>query len=418
MTRHNHAVTYDAYLKFSYLWVELQKCLYKRGYFHNSMITKRASEIPPFIVMDVLEKAQEMERRGEDIIHLEVGEPDFDTPECIREACCRAMRDGKTHYTNSLGLLELREAICEHYFDQYNVTISPDQVLVTSGTSPAMLILFAAILERGDEVIISDPHYACYPNFIRFFEGIPVSVNVYEDDGFQYTSEAIKEKISQRTKGIMINSPSNPTGNLLSAERMAEIASLGVPVISDEIYHGLVYEDKAHSILEFTDNAFVFNGFSKTYAMTGWRLGYLIAPKYTIRPMQKLLQNLFISANSFVQWGGVTALRAAGGEVIRMRNIYNERRTFLIKRLREIGLGIKVEPTGAFYVLGNIKSFSNDSYKMAFEILEKARVGVTPGIDFGKNCEGYLRFSYANSLENIEEGINRIEKYLKETYKV
>jgi (5-formylfuran-3-yl)methyl phosphate transaminase len=382
------------------------------------MITKRASEIPPFIVMDVLEKAQEMQRKGEDIIHLEVGEPDFDTPECIREACCRAMRDGKTHYTNSLGLLELREAICEHYFDQYNVTISPDQVLVTSGTSPAMLILFAAILERCDEVIISDPRYACYPNFIRFFEGIPVSVNVYEDEGFQYTSEAIKEKITQRTKGIIINSPSNPTGNLLSAERMAEIASLGVPVISDEIYHGLVYEDKAHSILEFTDNAFVFNGFSKTYAMTGWRLGYLIAPKYTIRPMQKLLQNLFISANSFVQWGGVTALRAAGGEVIRMKNIYNERRTFLIKRLREIGLGIKVEPTGAFYVLGNIKSFSNDSYKMAFEILEKARVGVTPGIDFGKNCEGYLRFSYANSLENIEEGINRIEKYLKETYKV
>jgi (5-formylfuran-3-yl)methyl phosphate transaminase len=380
------------------------------------MITKRASEIPPFIVMDVLEKAQEMQRRGEDIIHLEVGEPDFDTPECIREACCRAMRDGKTHYTNSLGLLELREAICEHYFDQYNVTISPDQVLVTSGTSPAMLILFAAILERGDEVIISDPHYACYPNFIRFYEGIPVSVNVYEDEGFQYTSEAIKEKITKRTKGIMINSPSNPTGNLLSAERMAEIASLGVPVISDEIYHGLVYEDKAHSILEFTDNAFVFNGFSKTYAMTGWRLGYLIAPKYTIRPMQKLLQNLFISANSFVQWGGVTALREAGGEVIRMRSIYNERRMFLIKRLREIGLGIKVAPTGAFYVLGNIKSFSNDSYKMAFDILEKARVGVTPGIDFGKNCEGYLRFSYANSLENIDEGINRIEKYLKETY--
>jgi aspartate/methionine/tyrosine aminotransferase len=285
---------------------------------------------------------------------------------------------------------------------------------VTSGTSPAMLILFATILERGDEIIISDPHYACYPNFISFFEGVPVPVNVYEDEGFQYTTEAIQEKISGRTKGIIINSPSNPTGNLLSAERMAEIASLGVPVISDEIYHGLVYEDREHSILEFTDNAFVFNGFSKKYAMTGWRLGYLIAPKSYIRSMQKLLQNLFISANSFVQWGGVTALREAGDEVFRMRNIYNERRKYLSKRLREIGLGVKVEPTGAFYILGNIKAFSNDSYKTAFDILEKARVGVTPGIDFGKNCEGYLRFSYANSLENIEEGINRLEKYLKE----
>ena len=384
----------------------------------NSMITKRASDILPFIVMDVLEKAQEMQRRGEDIIHLEVGEPDFDTPECIREACCRAMRNGETHYTHSLGLLELREAICEHYFNKYNVTISPDQIVVTSGTSPAMLVLFATILNNDDEIIISDPHYACYPNFIRFFEGIPVSVNVYEEEGFQYTSEAIKEKMTHRTKGIVINSPSNPTGNLLHPDRIAEIASLGVPVISDEIYHGLVYEDKEHSILEFTDDAFVLNGFSKAYAMTGWRLGYLIAPKHYIRPMQKLLQNLFISANSFVQWGGVTALREAGSEVVRMRNIYNERRKFLIRRLREIGLGVKVEPTGAFYVLGNIKSFSQDSYKMAFEILEKARVGVTPGIDFGKNCEGYLRFSYANSLENIKEGINRLEKYLKETYSV
>jgi len=382
------------------------------------MITKRSSEILPFIVMDVLEKAQEMQRKGEDIIHLEVGEPDFDTPECIREACYRAIRNGKTHYTHSLGLLELREAICDHYFDKYHVDVSPDQVIVTSGTSPAMLVLFAAILDKGDEIIISDPHYACYPNFIKFFEGIPVTVNVYEEEGFQFTTDAIREKISTHTQGILINSPSNPTGNLLSAERMAEIASLGIPIISDEIYHGLVYEDKEHSILEFTDNAFVFNGFSKSYAMTGWRLGYLIAPKPFIRPIQKLMQNLFISANSFVQWAGVTALREAGNEVVRMRSVYNERRKFIIRRLREIGLGVKVEPTGAFYVLGNIKSFSNDSYKMAFEILEKAKVGVTPGIDFGKNCEGYLRFSYANSIENIDEGIRRLEKYLKETYRV
>ena len=378
------------------------------------MITKRATQITPFIVMDVLEKAEEMQRRGQDVIHLEVGEPDFDTPECIKEACWRAIRDGKTHYTHSLGLAELREAICEHYFNRYGVTVSPDQVIVTSGTSPAMLILFATILERGDEVIISDPHYACYPNFINFFEGAPVCVNVYEDDGFQYTPDAIKEKITPRTKGIMINSPSNPTGNLLGRERMEEIASLGIPVISDEVYHGLVYEGKEHSILEFTNNAIVFNGFSKTYAMTGWRLGYLIAPPAFIRPMQKIQQNLFISANSFVQWGGVAALREAGMDVVRMRQIYNERRKYIIRRLREIGLGIRVEPTGAFYVLANIKAICRDSYRLAFDILEKAGVGVSPGVDFGANCEGYLRFSYANSLENIEEGIRRIERYLSE----
>lgn len=379
------------------------------------MVTKRASEIPPFIVMDILEKAQEMERRGKDIIHLEVGEPDFDTPECIKEACYRAIRDGKTHYANSLGLIELREAICEHYFTKYGVDISPDRVIVTSGTSPAMFLLFSALIEKGDEVIISDPHYACYPNYISFFEGVPARVNVSEENGFQYTSEGIGERITPQTRGIMINSPSNPTGNLLSAKMMSEIASYGIPVISDEIYHGLVYEgNQEHSILEFTDNAFVMNGFSKAYAMTGWRLGYLIAPKEYIRPMQKIQQNFFISANSFVQWGGIAALREAGNDVVRMKNIFNERRKFIIKRLREIGLGITVEPTGAFYILGNIKEFSTNSYEMAFDILDKAHVGVTPGIDFGKNCEGYLRFSYANSIENIGEGIDRIEKYLKD----
>jgi len=378
------------------------------------MIARRTSDISPFIVMDVLEKAQEMERKGEDIVHLEVGEPDFDTPSCIKEACDRAIRDGKTHYTHSLGLFELREAICEYYFTHYGVTVSPDQVIVTSGTSPALFLIFAAMLEKGEEVIISDPHYACYPNFISLMEGVPVSVNVFEEEGFQYTPQAIEEKISPFTRAIMINSPSNPTGNLLDSERMAAIAALGLPVISDEIYHGLVYEDREHSILEFTDNAFVLNGFSKQFAMTGWRLGYLIAPKDYMRPMQKVQQNLFISANSFVQWGGVAALQEAEADVIRMRDIFNTRRKFMIQRLRDMGLGIAVEPTGAFYVLGNIKGYDTGSYEMAFDILEKAKVGVTPGIDFGKNCEGYLRFSYANSMENIEKGLGRIENYLKE----
>jgi len=377
------------------------------------MITKRATEISPFIVMDVLERAQQLEREGRDIIHLEVGEPDFDTPQCVIDACTAALQTGKTHYTHSLGLFELREAIADHYKDKYGVTVSPDQIVVTSGTSPAMFLFFSALLERGDEVIISDPHYACYPNFISFLEGVPVAVTVDEEEGFQYTPDAIRNKISPRTKGIMINSPSNPTGNLLSAERMKQIADLGLPVISDEIYHGLVYDDEEHSILEFTDNAIVFNGFSKAYAMTGWRLGYLIAPKEYIRPMQKIQQNILICANSFVQWGGVAALREAQDDSHRMRDIFNERRKYIVKRLRDMGLGIAVEPTGAFYVLGKIKHFSNDSYKTAFDILEKVGVGVSPGIDFGTNCEGYLRFSYATSMENIKEGLDRIEEYVK-----
>jgi aspartate/methionine/tyrosine aminotransferase len=380
------------------------------------MISKKSSKIQPFIVMEVMEKAAEMERKGEHIIHLEVGEPDFDTPQCIKDAAIEAIKAGKTHYTHSLGLIELREAVAEYYHHQYGVSICPEQILVTSGTSPAMLLAFFALLEPGDEVIISDPHYACYPNFVTLADGVPNFVKVFEEDGFQYRPEVIAERIGKRTKVILVNSPSNPTGNLLEPERMKEISALKPRIISDEIYHGLVYEGRAHSMLEFTDRCFVINGFSKLYAMTGWRLGYIIVPGEFIRPLQKMHQNFFISANAFVQWAGVAALRYAQKDVECMRETFDKRRKFIITQLRELGFGISVEPTGAFYVLANARKFSKDSFKFAFEILQEAKVGVTPGIDFGKNAEGYLRFSYANSLENIKEGMGRIESYIKHKF--
>jgi (5-formylfuran-3-yl)methyl phosphate transaminase len=376
-------------------------------------ITKKANEIPPFVVMDILERAHELEREGRRIVHLQIGEPDFPTPGCICDAACEAIRGGETHYTHSLGLIELREAICAHYLEKYGVTIEPDRILVSSGTSPALFLIFAALLEAGDEIIMSDPHYPCYPNFAGFLGGRAVPVRTEEADGFQLRAEEIKKEIGPRTKGILINSPSNPTGNLLSAKRMEEIAGLGPPIISDEIYHGLVYGEREHSILEFTDNAFVLNGFSKAYAMTGWRLGYLIAPRVFVRPLQKMQQNFYISAGSVSQWAGVAALTQAGPDVERMKAVYDERRRYMIRRVRELGFGLKVEPAGAFYMLANARHLSPDSYELAFEILEKAGVGVSPGIEFGKNAEGYLRFSYANSLENIKEGLDRIEAFIK-----
>ncbi len=377
------------------------------------MISKRTREMTSFIVMDVLEKACEMEKQGKHIIHLEVGEPDFDTPECVKESACNAINDGFTHYTHSLGLIELREAICDYYHAAYNVGVDPDQIIVTSGSSPAIFMTFAALLEKDDQVIVSDPHYACYPNFIRFVQGVPVFVPVYEKDGFQYRPEAIQANITDRTKAIFINSPANPTGNLLSSRRMRKIADFSPWIVSDEIYHGLVYEEKEHSILEFTDRAFVLNGFSKLFAMTGLRLGYLIAPKNFVRAIQKLQQNFFISANAMVQKAAISALQNAGDDVLRMKETYNRRRKFMIRRLREIGLGITVEPTGAFYVFANVKHITGDSYKLAFDILQNAGVGVAPGIDFGTHGEGYLRFSYANSMENIAEGMDRLEQYFK-----
>ena len=376
------------------------------------MIARRAQEITPFLVMEILERAVELEAKGDHIIHLEVGEPDFSTPACIKAAADRAVKEGKTGYTHSLGILPLREAIAEHYHNKYGVQVSPDQILVTAGTSPAMWLVFSAILEAGDQVILADPRYACYANYVRFCGGEPVSVDVFEEDGFQFRPEAVAAKLTPRAKAILINSPANPTGTLLSAERMAALADLGPLVLSDEIYHGLVYEGRERCILEFTDRAVVFNGFSKAYAMTGWRLGYAIVPPELIRVLQKMHQNFFISANAFVQAAGIEALRKAEPEVIRMRAIYDERRRFIIPALRRLGFGIATEPTGAFYVLANAKRFTSDSYAFAFEILEQAKVGVTPGVDFGANGEGYMRFSYANSLENIAEALRRLEAFL------
>jgi aspartate/methionine/tyrosine aminotransferase len=380
------------------------------------VICRRLEEMTSFIVMDVLERAQEMERAGESVIHLEVGEPDFNTPEAVRLSAIEALRRGDTHYTHSLGTPGLREAICDYYAQTYGVdNIGPDQVVVTSGTSPAFLVGMSAILECGDEVILSNPHYACHPNFVRFLEAVPKMIQVYEEDGFQYRPESIKAALTERTKAILINSPANPTGNLLAEDRMAEIADIGRLILSDEIYHGLVYEGRARSVLEFTQNCIVFNGFSKLFAMTGWRLGYLIVPRHMIRPIQKMVQNFFISANSVAQAAGYTALTdpSVREDIAKMLETYDQRRKFMIPRLREIGFGITVEPTGAFYVFANARKFTQDSYSFAFEILENAKVGITPGVDFGSNGEGYVRFSYANSMENIEEGLDRIERYLK-----
>lgn len=379
-----------------------------------TQVSSRSQKITSFIVMDVLERAHELEKEGRDIIHLEVGEPDFPTPPPISEAAINAIRREETHYTHSLGLLELREAVCEHYSDKYGVTIDPGRVVITSGTSPALFMIYSALLDPGDEIILSNPHYPCYPNFALFLRAIPSFVDVYEEDGFQYRPSEIRKKISERTEAVLINSPSNPTGNLLSPERMGEIAEIGLPVISDEIYHGLVYGEKEHSILEFTDHAFVVNGFSKLHAMTGWRLGYAIVPPDFVRPIQKIQQNFYISASSIAQWAGIAALTKADREIDKIRSVYNERRLFMIDRLKKMGFKLPVEPKGAFYVFVNAGHISDNSYDLSFEILEKAGVGVTPGIDFGKNGEGYLRFSYANSIENIAEGLNRLEKYLKE----
>ena len=378
------------------------------------MIAKRAGTIVPFLAVEVFQRAQELERQGADIIHLEFGEPDFDTPPVIREAAEKALKDGRTRYAHSLGLVPLREAIAERYLARYGVTVSPDQVLVTAGTSPAMLLLFSTLLDPGDHVLLTDPHYAVYPNLIRYPGGEPIFAATFEAEGFQCRTDELAALVTPRTKAALINSPANPTGAVMPAERLRAVGGLGPWAISDEIYHGLTYEGEEHTILEYTDRAFVLNGFSKAYAMTGWRLGYLIAPREFMRPLQTAHGNFFISTNEFVQWAALAALREASEDAERFRRIFDERRHAMVAGLRRIGLGVAVPPTGAFYVLANAQGFGTDSKALAFDILEHAHVGVTPGVDFGRRAEGFLRFSYANSLERIEEAIERIGRYFAE----
>lgn len=376
-------------------------------------LSQRARQVTPFLAMEIMEQAKLLEQQGRDIIYLCLGEPDFPTPQKIINAATKAIATGHTGYTHSLGLLELRQQICDHYQHRYGVSVSPEQVLVSSGTSPLMLLLFAALLDEGDELILTNPGYACYANFIRFNGGTPVEIHTRAEDGFQPRPDEVKKVLTPRSRGLLINSPSNPTGSLMPGDWMEQLAKLDIPIISDEIYHGLTYQGEERSILEFTDQAFVLGGFSKAYAMTGWRLGYLIAPPEAVRVLQSLHQNFIICAGSFIQHAGITALRDCQDDVETMRQAYDERRQYLVARLRQLGFTIHSEPVGAFYVLADARHLSDDSMALAHEILNQTGVAVTPGIDFGSGAEGFIRFSYANSMENLTLATERLQQWLQ-----
>ncbi len=382
-----------------------------------SPVSRRADAIRPFVVMDIVALAKRLQAEGRDIVRLEIGDPDMPTPEVVKEAAERAMHAGHTGYTESAGIPDLREAISARYVRDYDVRVDPDDIIVTQGTSPAMLLLFGTLLDPGDEVIISDPCYPAYANYINFLGGVPVPVRVRAEEGFTFRSAEVRAAITPRTRAIMINSPANPMGTVLGEKDLAELAAIAeehsLYIASDEIYHGLQFEGKERSILEFTDRAFVLNGFSKAYAMTGWRLGYMIAPRQFVRPAEKIQQNFFLCANHFVQVAGAVALAQVGGEVDRMRAIYDERRRYLIGALRGIGLRIATEPTGAFYVFADASHWGEDSLDLAYRLLHEAGVATAPGIDFGSGGEGFLRFSYATSMDRLKEGVSRLDTWAK-----
>lgn len=374
---------------------------------------QRAASIEPFLAMEVAERAFALEREGADVVHLELGEPDFEAPREAVQACAAALLAGDTHYTDSRGLPELREAVAREKSARAGVRIDPERVLVTSGTSPAMLLVFGLLVEPGAEVLIPTPHYPCYPNFVRFCGGVPVLVPTDAANGFQIDVDAVRRAITPRTAALIFGSPANPTGAVQRADTLAALASLGVPLVSDEIYDGLVFDGgTAPSALAACEDAFVLDGFSKRYAMTGFRLGFAIVPPAALRPLQVMQQNLFISCNHFVQRAGVAALAHGEGTRRAMLDAYTRRRRRLIEGLRAIGFEIPVPPAGAFYVFADARRFGADSRALAFDLLERAHVAATPGVDFGAAGEGFLRFSLSAPDAQIETALERLAKAL------
>ncbi len=377
---------------------------------------KRIAQIKSFIAMDILEMAQTLQAQGKEIISLALGEPDFKPPAISVSALKHAIEDNITKYTHSQGILELREEICFFYKKKYGVNIASDQIFITAGTSPAMLITFGCLVEKNDEVLLSDLHYPCYPNFLYFYDAKPVFVPTQASDGFAIDPNIIKNYQTAKTKAMLITSPCNPSGHVLSAKTLKAYAKSNILLLSDEIYHGLTYQGKEHSILEFTDQAIVFNGFSKSYAMTGFRLGYVIVPKNMIATLRKLQQNFYISTNAFVQMAGLAVLKKGAKAQSKMRETFNQRRLFVLAKLKQLGLKPLVKPTGAFYVLIDISKYSQDSLDFSKKLLQATGVAVTPGIDFGKAGEGMIRISYANSIHKLDVALSRIGNFLKTTF--
>ncbi|HSD95531.1 MAG TPA: pyridoxal phosphate-dependent aminotransferase [Sulfuricaulis sp.] len=380
---------------------------------------RRLTRIEPFHVMDILARARAMEAQGRSIIHMEIGEPDFPTAEGIVQAGIAALQAGHTHYTPALGLPELRAAIAASY--PAHARPDPARVVVTPGASGALQLIFASLINPGDQVLMADPGYPCNRHFVRLFEGEAVSIPVDAATAYQINADLIRRHWTKHTVAVLLASPSNPTGTLISGNEMAEIAravaELGGVLIVDEIYHGLVYGEEAVTALSHSPELFVVNSFSKYYGMTGWRLGWLVAPMAYIPSIDKLAQNIFLASSTVAQHAALAAFTPEVlEELAQRRNIFRERRDYLLPALRELGFIIPVVPTGAFYLYADCSSFTDDSQTLALDLLEHAGVAITPGLDFGSyQAARHARFSYANTLENLREGVSRLRDYFTNT---
>ena len=368
--------------------------------------TSHLDSIDSFLAMEIFAKAQALEAQGRDIIHLEFGEPDFTAPSAATESVKKSMKINDAGYTFSQGLEELRNEIVKKYANDYGVKILPEQVLVSNGSSLLLYLAIRILAPPGSQVILTDPCYACYENVVRLAGSEPVMVKLRHEDGFQLNVDDLKKRVTPKTRAMLINSPMNPTGVVFSSEVMKAIAELDIPVISDEIYADLSFEDPPCSFLSYSPQTVAIHGFSKSYAMTGWRLGYMITPLEWMSAADRLHQNLVISATEFVQEAGISVLRKSAAYCESMKTEFNRRRLFVLERMRELGMDLGYTPTGAFYVLYKYRDSGKSSLDLCHEVLEKTGVAIAPGRDFGLGAEGFVRISYAQSMEDLDRALN------------
>lgn len=385
----------------------------------TSRVSRRMSDIQPFHVMALLARARELEAQGRSIIHMEIGEPDFPSPQPVIAAGIRALQQGNIHYTPALGLPQLREAIAVCYLKRYGLRISPARIIVTPGASGALLLALGILINPGEKVLMSDPGYPCNRHFVRLIESLPIGIGTDAATGYQLTPELIAKHWDAKTAAVMIASPANPTGTLVSQENMRAIVekvqALGGRLIADEIYHGLVYQGEAATALSISDEVFVINSFSKYFGMTGWRLGWLVAPETYVREADKLAQNIFLAASTPAQYAALAAFQPATIAILEQRRVeFQRRRDYLLPAVRNLGFDVPINPQGAFYLYADCSRFTKNSEAFSRELLEHAGVAITPGVDFGNyEAKRHVRFAYTTSLENLREGVRRLEAFLR-----
>ena len=382
-------------------------------------LASRLLNIAPFHVMELAKMAAELEQQGRHIIHMGIGEPDFTAPQGVIDAAVKAMNDGRLQYTSALGIPALREAIAQHYQNTYGLTIPVGRIIVTAGASAALLLACAALVEPGAEVLMPDPCYPCNRHFVAAFEGKATLINCGPEERFQLTDELVRKYWTAESKGVLLASPSNPTGTSIESSELSKIIATvknkqGFTIV-DEIYQGLSYDTAPFSALSLDDDVVVINSFSKYFNMTGWRLGWLVVPERIVPQFEKLAQNLFICPSSVAQYAALACFSDEAMKIYEQRKAeFKRRRDFIVPALRELGFDVPVTPDGAFYVYADCSRWSDDADKFSRDLLTQAGVVIVPGLDFGPfTARQYVRISYATSMENLKEAVNRIGKFLQ-----